>query len=124
MPPALLALLLVAGLVALIPVWRLRVAGWRPGWLITAWLVYGIGILTAVGFPAPTRFLLPILVLAFVAPFVAGPERLARLLGPRATPRRPVVDVTPRQPPALPPPAEGDARNEDGTANENDEAGR
>lgn len=100
MSALLLLVLLVAALLALIPVWRLRVAGWRPGWLLTGWLVYTLGIILVLRVPGPARFLVPILVLAYVAPFVAGPERLTRLFGTRPAPPRRVIDVTPRRPDA------------------------
>lgn len=104
MNPLLLAILLVAGLLALLPVWRLRVAGWSPGALGTAWLLYALGIFVAMRFPAPVRFLLPILVVAYVAPFVAGPERLTRVLGRRPRSGTPgIKNVTPPDPPAIPP---------------------
>lgn len=112
MPALLLVTVLIACLVALLPVWRLRVAGWPRGWLIAAWIGYTVLILFAVRFPASLRFLLPLIVLLFVAPFVAGPERVARVLVRRA-PERPVVDVTPQPSPALPDPDEGD--DEEGT---------
>jgi hypothetical protein len=108
MSPALLLTLLVAGLVALIPVWRLRVAGWPPRSLFTAWVLYAVGIFVAVRFPGPVRVLIPVLVLAYVAPFVAGPERLTRVLSGR---RRSgvIIDVTPRPAPGLPePPSNGE----------------
>ena len=73
----------------MLPVWRLRVAGWPARWLLAAWLVYSLGIILAVRFAGGFRFLLPILVLAYVAPFVAGPERLARVLRGRR-PEEPV----------------------------------
>lgn len=106
MSPALLVTLLVAALLALVPVWRLRVAGWPPRALLAAWLVYATGILLAVRFPGPFRVLLPILVLAYLAPFVAGPERLTRVLRGRRPGRGVVIDVTPRPLPGLPEPGE------------------
>ena len=114
MSPLLLLIVVVAGLIAMIPVWRLRVAGWPRRWLFVAWLVYAVGIFAAVRAPAATRFLLPILVLAYVAPFVAGPERLTRVLRGRTAPPRPIVNVTPHPPTSLPPggPAEPDAATE------------
>ena len=93
--PLLLVIVLVAALVALIPVWRLRIAGWPPRWLVLAWLLYAASIFLAVRAPLATRFLLPILVLAYVAPFIAGPERLTRVLRGPGEPPRPVIDVTP-----------------------------
>jgi len=50
---------------------------------------------------------LPILVLLYVAPFVAGPERLARVLRGRRPDQGVIIDVTPRPAPRLPePPAD------------------
>ena len=80
MSPVLLVIVLVAALLGLIPVWRLRIAGWPTRWLVLAWIAYAASILLAVRAPLATRFLLPILVLAYVAPFIAGPERLSRVL--------------------------------------------
>lgn len=114
MSPAFLLTLLVACLLALLPVWRLRAAGWPPGSLFTAWIVYSIAILLVVRFPGPFRFLLPILVLAVVAPFVAGPERLSRVLGGRRPERGGTVDVTPRPAPELPEPGRDDERRPGG----------
>jgi hypothetical protein len=109
MTPALLLIFLVAGLVALIPVWRLHVAGWPPRSLFTAWILYAVGILVAVRFPGPVRVLIPVIVLAYVAPFVAGPERLSRVLNGRPRPRGVAINVTPRPAPRLPqPPDTGD----------------
>ena len=106
----LLLALLVAGLLAMLPVWRLRVAGWPRGWLLAAWLGYTVMLLLAIRFTPAVRFLLPVLVLAFLAPFVAGPERLTRVLEGRKPPPRPIIDVTPAPPPAL-----GDAPDDEGT---------
>jgi len=113
MPPALLLTVLVACLLALLPVWRLRVAGWPGRSLLAAWLLYALAIVAIVRFPGPFRFLVPILVLAMVAPFVAGPERLSRALGGRRPPGRVIIDVTPTPPPGLPePPADDEAADE------------
>lgn len=101
----LLLTLLVAGLTALLPVWRLHLAGWPARWLLSAWLIYAAWILVAIRFPGPVRFLIPLLVLAFVAPFVAGPERLSRVLNVRRQSQPGVViNVTPRPPASLPEP--------------------
>jgi hypothetical protein len=110
MTAVLLLTLLVACLLAMLPVWRLQVAGWPRGWLLAAWLAYAVMLLLAIRFTPAVRFLLPVLVLAFVAPFVAGPERLARVLAGRKPPPRPIIDVTPAPPPAL-----GDAPDDEGT---------
>ena len=100
--PLLLVIVLVAALVGLIPVWRLRIAGWPPRWLVLAWVLYAASIFLAVRAPLATRFLLPILVLAYVAPFIAGPERLTRVLRGPGEPARPVIDVTPPAAAGLP----------------------
>jgi hypothetical protein len=121
MSPGLVLLLLVAFLVAMLPVWRLRVAGWPARWLFVAWLVYAMGIVLVVRFAGAFRFLLPILVLAYVAPFVAGPERLARVLRGRRREEPVVIDVTPKPPPGLPEPTGTDVAGTD--AGDDDPAG-
>lgn len=111
MSAALLLLFLVATLVALIPVRRLQLAGWSAGSLFTAWVLYAVGILVGVRFPGPFKLLLPILVLAYVAPFVAGPERLTRILGRRRREEpHVIIDVTPPPAPGLPDPDGGRAK--------------
>lgn len=112
MSPGIVLLLIVACLVAMLPVWRLRVAGWPARWLLAAWLVYTLGIILAVRFAGGFRFLLPILVLAYVAPFVAGPERLARVLRGRRREEPVVIDVTPKAAPKLPSPAGDDGMDD------------
>jgi hypothetical protein len=104
MPEVVLIVFLLAGLLALVPVWRLRAAGWPPAWLFASWVTYAVVILLVMRFAALTKYLLPILIVLYVAPFVAGPERLARVLGGRRRqePRR-VIDVTPKPPPSLAP---------------------
>ncbi len=105
MSPALLLSFLVAGLIALIPVWRLHLAAWPHRTLLTAWVVYLVWILVSVRFPGPVRFLIPVLVLAYVAPFVVGPERLSRVMRRRRSEQpHVVINVTPRPPSALPEP--------------------
>lgn len=95
MQPAVFAILLVAGLVALLPVRRLADAGWRPGSLLAAWLLYAVAIALVLR-SGTLRFITPIVVLAYLAPFVAGPERLARIIRRRPTASGVVIDVTPR----------------------------
>ena len=104
MSPVLLLLALVAGLLALLPVWRLRRAGWPPRTLFTAWALYSLGILAGMRFPGAFSLLLPILIVAYLAPFVAGPERLTRVLRGRAPEPGVIIDVTPRPAPGLPEP--------------------
>jgi hypothetical protein len=101
MNPALLLTLLVAGLVALIPVWRLFTARWPVSVLASAWFVYAIGLFLGIRVPGLSKFLLPIMVVLYVAPFVIRPERLTRLLRGRAPTPRPIIDVTPRPAPGL-----------------------
>jgi hypothetical protein len=120
MSPLLLLVVLVAALVGLIPVWRLRVAGWPRRWLLVAWLLYAAAIFLAIRAPAATRFLLPILVLAYVAPFVAGPERLTRVLRGPGDPPRPVIDVTPLPPTSLPGGEADDGEDAAGTTGDGD----
>jgi hypothetical protein len=103
MSAAVILVFLLAGLLALVPVWRLRAAGWPTAWVLGSWITYGVAILIVMRYAALTKFVLPLLVIAYVAPFVAGPERLARVLGTRrAEPPRPIIDVTPKPPPVLP----------------------
>ena len=100
--PWLLALALVIGVLVLIPARRLQLSGISARttglYTLALWL---LAMLVAVR-PVATRFLIPILILAYLAPFVAGPERVRRLLRrPPVDPvdRPPMKDVTPRDPP-------------------------
>ena len=115
MSPGLALLVIVACLLAMLPVWRLRVAGWPARWLFAAWLVYAIGILLAVRFAGAFRSRRS--GAGYVAPFVAGPERLAGVLRGRRREEPVVIDVTPKPAPGLPEPAgdEGPA-DDDGAA--------
>jgi hypothetical protein len=58
MSPLLLLIALVAGLLALLPVWRLHQAGWPARTLLTAWVVYWVAIFVGMRFPGPFRLLL------------------------------------------------------------------
>jgi uncharacterized membrane protein YhaH (DUF805 family) len=118
--PWLIGLVLLCVVLAAIPTRRLADAGIRPAWLTVYLLVVaalGVAVVAARG---PGRFLVPILVVLYVAPLVVAPETTARLLrrGRRAPkpvgsgPGRdvPPRDVTPRDdpqsgdgPPTLPP---------------------
>jgi hypothetical protein len=88
MPPGLLALVLVIGLLALIPTRRLARHGWTPGSL-AAYFV-GLWVLGAVTASAPggARILVPLLLIAWLAPFVTWREGLDRLRG-KSTPADP-----------------------------------
>jgi hypothetical protein len=99
--PPLLLLLALVGVVALlllIPTRRLFLAGWSQRTLVLYFLgMLVLGLLVA-ELRGPARFLVPILIIGYVAPFAVASEGMARLLGRQ--PRRPVVkDVTP--PPTL-----------------------
>jgi hypothetical protein len=120
-----LFLLLLAALLALLPVWRLHVAGWPARWLALAWLAYGVAILFVLRFPLASRFLIPLLIVAFLAPFVAGPERLSRVLAVRRREPGVVIDVTPRPSPSLEDPTTAEPpRSVEGEVLEDPEAGR
>lgn len=94
MSPLLLLATIVAALIALIPVWRLQRAGWSQRSLTIIWLALSGALLLVLTAPSVGRLLVPLLVLAFLAPFVTSPERLMRLI--RREPRGIVIDVTPR----------------------------
>lgn len=98
MSPALLLTLLLSSLLAMLPVRRLYQAGWTSGALATAWFVYVIGVVMGLEFGVGSKYLLPILVVLFVLPYVAGQARLVRigrLFGARQVAARPVINVTP-----------------------------
>ena len=101
LPPSLLALGLVLGVLVLFPARRLQLAGLSPRvigfYAVALWLM---GFFLAVR-PVGARFLIPIALLAYIAPFVAAPEVVGRVLrrgGPRQPPRPPqppMKNVTP-----------------------------
>jgi hypothetical protein len=72
--------IVLAGLM-LIPTRRLYLAGWR-GWPLWAYffVLVGFGLIVA-QLRAPARFLVPLLVIAYLAPFVTGRAGIDRLLG-------------------------------------------
>lgn len=84
--PWLLALALALGLIVLIPARRLQLAG-LPRAVVGAYAatLWASAMFVAIR-PIGLRFVLPILLIAYLAPFVAGPERVARVL----TRRRPL----------------------------------
>ena len=95
--PWLLGLALVLGLIVLIPARRLQLAGLSRVAIGTyAAFLWGMGMLVAVR-PIGIRFLLPILLVVYLAPFVAAPERVARVLARRRRPDDPppMKNVTP-----------------------------
>jgi hypothetical protein len=96
LPPWLLAIALVVGLLVLLPARRLQLAGLSGRaigfYAVALWLA---GMLLAIR-PVGARFLVPIALLAYIAPFVAAPEVVGRVLR-RGRPPRPPVD--PPRPP-------------------------
>ena len=100
--PALLAVGFVLALIVLIPARRLRLAGFRSRSIgLYALVMWSLAFLLAVR-PTVTRFLIPILVVAYVAPFVVAPERLSRIVrrgGSGDPPPPPMKNVTPPDPP-------------------------
>lgn len=95
--PALLAVGLVLGLLVLLPARRLQLAGLRARTIgMYALVLWGLGFLLAIR-PAATRFLIPILLIAYIAPFIVAPDRMARILrrGGRLPPTPPMKNVTP-----------------------------
>jgi hypothetical protein len=96
MPPIIIAVLLGAGLVALIPTRRLadRTA---DRWLVLAYYIaLWLLLMTIVGAPGLRRFSVPLALLLAIAPFVTFRAGLDRLLGRRGDERRPPPrNVTP-----------------------------
>jgi hypothetical protein len=79
--PWLLALALVIGLLVLIPARRLQLSGFSARaiglYTLVLWLM---GMALAIR-PVGARFLVPMLLVAYLAPFVAGPDQVRRLIG-------------------------------------------
>ena len=98
--PALIAVALVIAFIVLLPARRLQLAGVSSRTIaLYALSLWGLAFFLAIR-PAATRFLIPILVLAYIAPFVAAPDRVARFLrrgrgGSGDPPRPPMKNVTP-----------------------------
>lgn len=97
--PYLIALALGLGLVVLLPARRLQLAG-LSGRVIGAYTLFLWFLAFAVAFrPGVTRFLIPILIIAYIAPFVVGPERVEQVRrirrGRQDPPRPPIKNVTP-----------------------------
>lgn len=79
-PPWLLALGLVLGLLVLLPARRLQLAGLAPRTIgLLALTLWALAMLVAIN-PGASRVLIPILLLAYLAPFVAAPDRVGRIL--------------------------------------------
>jgi hypothetical protein len=68
--PILLAALLVAGLLALLPVARLRAAGWPTSFVAAYWVgLVALALLLVVA-RAGIRVLVPLLIVGYLAPIV------------------------------------------------------
>jgi hypothetical protein len=69
-PPTLLAVMLAAALLTLIPARRMHVAGWSSattaGWYAALWLLSVL----VLAVPGRTRFLVPVILAAWILPFV------------------------------------------------------
>ncbi len=79
-PPWLLALALVLALLVLIPARRLQLAGLAPRTIgLFALTLWALAMLVAIS-PGGARVLIPILLIAYLAPFVAAPDRVGRIL--------------------------------------------
>jgi hypothetical protein len=104
--PEFLALGLVLVLLVLLPARRLQLAGFGGrtigGYAVGLWL---LAMVVAIR-PGILRILIPILLVAYLAPFVASPEAIGRIVrrgsrigrGPKAPPpdeRPPIKNVTP-----------------------------
>jgi len=95
--PWLLALGLVIGLLVLIPARRLQLAGLTSRtiglYALSLWI---LAMVVAIA-PTATRVVIPILLVAYIAPFVVAPEAIGRIArrGPPPDPPRPLKDVTP-----------------------------
>lgn len=107
-PLIILALVGILALVMVIPTRRLYLAGWSQ----QALLAYYVAMLTlavaAAVVRGPARFLIPILVIGFLAPFVTLGPGIDRLLGrqrpspPPLPAEPPIKDVTPPEEPSGP----------------------
>lgn len=108
-PLVLLALVGILALVMVIPTRRLYLAGWSQQALLAYYLGMLLLAVAAAVVRGPARFLIPILVIGFLAPFVTLGPGLDRLLGRRPPP--PPLPAEPRikdvTPPEAPDPVNG-----------------
>jgi hypothetical protein len=105
--PALLILGLALAFVVLLPARRLQLAGFAGRTIgLYALVLWALAFFLAIR-PAATRFLIPILLVAYIAPFVVAPDRLGRIVRRgRGTPpidppggsKPPIKNVTPPGP--------------------------
>ena len=88
--PWLIALAVIFAVLAAIPTRRLSDAGIRPGWLAAYMVTLVVLGVTVVAVRGAARFLVPFLVVLYIAPLVAAPETTARWLSRGRRPPRPV----------------------------------
>jgi hypothetical protein len=106
LPPFVIGLALGLALVVLAPSRRLYLAGLDPRWIGLYATIMWLGSMLVVLLPG-LRFLVPILIVTWVAPFVVAPERLSRVLhGGRRDGGRFARNVTPGR--GSRPPGSGD----------------
>ena len=120
-PLILLALVGILALVMVIPTRRLYLAGWSQ----QALLAYYVAMLTlavaAAVVRGPARFLVPILIIGFLAPFVTVGPGIDRLLG-RKPPSPPPLPAEPRIKDVTPPAERGPEPSSAGPGSESDDA--
>lgn len=76
---AFILLIVVIGLLVMIPTRRLFLAGWTPPALTTYFLaMLALGLFVA-ELRGPARYLIPILVLAYIAPFITARDGISRI---------------------------------------------
>ena len=100
--PAVIGLAIVVALVALLPARRLQLAGLAPrligAYAAVLWLAGMLVVLS----PGAARWLAPMLLVAWIGPFVVAPERLNRVLRRGGPGTGFVRNVTPPEGPAGP----------------------
>ena len=108
--PLLLAAGLVIGLLVLLPARRLQLGGTSRQWIaLYAVCVWALAFLLVVR-PIAARFLVPILIVLYLAPFVAAPDRIRAIVrrspggrnGRGGPPAPPMKNVTPPDDPSQP----------------------
>ena len=101
MPPALLVVLVAVALIVLaVPLRRLHLDGRSNGTVISyAVLLLALGVAVTEARPL-ARYLLPIIGLVYIAPFITWRGGIDRLLRRE----QPDIEVTRREPPSLTPP--------------------
>jgi hypothetical protein len=93
MSPALLAIVLLTGLLALVPTRRVQLAGWSQTAVAVYFVALWAGSVAIAWAPGTARFLVPIVLVVYLAPFVTLRAGVDRLLG---RPRPPAPrNVTP-----------------------------